>query len=257
MKTVENDLQLGVNSIDTVLGQCMYFGLSFSRVGADFRGHLVPIFTRVILNNFRNSIAKVTRQFEIDIESYTLINKVPSGLKTVEPSSTVEDDISPPESLLDYHPLAIYCNGLLTAFNELRHCSPISLASDVTDCCQASLEAIGRNILNFYRQEQQAFSVHDRECLVRFCSCFAYDLIPYIQRCIHVLFAPNIVATHLGINVITLQKENVTFLKQKQICEPIGHLLPDRVESLKLNIKTRELAVELPSPSLSSVELSQ
>ena len=33
----------------------------------------------------------------------------------------------PPYSLMEHTPLAVYTNGLLAAFNELRHCAPLSL----------------------------------------------------------------------------------------------------------------------------------
>lgn len=216
-------MQQGIESIDTVLGQCMYFGLSFSRVGADFRGLMAPIFTKVILANFKGAIFKVARQFESDIESFTLINKIQST-KAVNAHKT--DDLLPPETLLDFYPLAVFCNGLLLALNDLRHCSPIALANDVCVEIQISLENVARNILNFYRQEQQAFGSNERENFVKLCSCFAYDLVPYMQRCIHVLFPPATVIAHLGINAMTLQKEGLTYLQQKIILEPLDKLLP-------------------------------
>lgn len=229
LQTLEVDLKNGVNSIDSILGQCMYFGLSFSRIGADFRSLMAPIFVKVIFNQFQNGIYKTTKQFEADIETYTLINKVIIN-NSREKSDTV--DTAPPDSLLDFHPLAAYCNGILTCLNELRHCAPIALAENVTNSVQSSLESIGMFILNFYRQEQQAFATNERTNFVKFCSSFAYDLIPYLQRCLHVVFDPAAVTGYLGINEITMQKAGITYLKPKLIMEPIQHLLPDKVEAI-------------------------
>lgn len=230
----------------------MYFGLSFSRAGVDFRGLMAPIFTKVILANFQSSILKVTHQFEDNIESYTLINKIPTTSlnQNMSASALQSDSLAPPESLLDYQPLAIYCNGILATFNELRHCSPTALANDVTVCIQTSMETVARHILNFYRQEQQAFSAGERENLVKFCACFAYDLVPYMQKCIHVLYAPGVVTSYLGINVIALQKERITYLKQKRILEPIEHLLPDKVEAIIMNVKEHVATVAGESESV-------
>lgn len=242
LQTLEVDLKHGVNSIDSILGQCMYFGLSFSRIGADFRSLMVPIFVKVIFNQFQNGVYKSTKQFELDIETYTLINKV------IINSSREKSDSSgttPPDSLLDFHPLAVYCNGILTCLNELRHCAPIALAENVTNSIQSSLESIAMFILNFYRQEQQAFATNERTNFIKFCSSFAYDLIPYLQRCLHVVFEPAEVTGYLGINEITLQKAGITFLKSKQIMEPIQHLLPDKVETIIMQNSEKKLLEEV------------
>lgn len=227
----------------------MYFGLSFSRVGADFRGLMAKI-----SQNFSNSILKVTRQFEGNIENYTLINKFSSGLNRSKSGLLQSDGLSPPESLLDFQPLAIYCNGILTFFNEVRLCAPVAIADTATICIQTSLETVSRSILSFYRQEQQAFTGSERDNFIKLCTCFAYDLIPYIQKCIHVIFPTNVLATHLGISALTLQKEGLTFLKQKQILEPIQHLLPDRVETVlmqaSVELKITDEKVEVVTEEL-------
>uniref|UniRef100_A0A182SKE4 Conserved oligomeric Golgi complex subunit 8 n=1 Tax=Anopheles maculatus TaxID=74869 RepID=A0A182SKE4_9DIPT len=238
VRSLERDLASNdITSYDTILGQCMYFGLSFSRVGIDFRALVAPVFVRVIGNRFRISMARATALFEQDIERFTLINKVPSMIRRQreDRTTTRPDDsgsIQPPETLLDFEPLAIYCNEILTIFNDLRLCSPVALATMVTELLEGSLEQVCRGILGFYRQEQQAFAPTERECFIRLCSCFAYDLIPYLQRCIHVLFPPATLASQLGINVLALQKHGVTYLRQKKILEPIAYLLPDRIDTV-------------------------
>jgi hypothetical protein len=75
--TLEQDLRQGVgSSLDSIIGQCMYFGLSFSRVGADFRGLLAPIFIGTISQNFEHAVRKASRKFEQDMENFTL-SKLP------------------------------------------------------------------------------------------------------------------------------------------------------------------------------------
>ncbi|XP_064554152.1 conserved oligomeric Golgi complex subunit 8 [Drosophila montana] len=233
--TLEEDLQRGINSIETVLGQCMYFGLSFSRIGADFRALIAPIFVRVVRNKFESSIIKVNENFEQELEKFTLINKVSlhtrKQLDTTALSGSEQDmeSYAPPETLLDFYPLAVLCNGYLNALNELRLCAPFAVATDVTCCLQRSLELVAKQVLAFYRQEQQAFTRNERETFVKLCSCFAYDLVPYVQRCIHGVFPPQSITVHLGISLLQLEQHQLTYLMQAQILEPLKHLLPTKV----------------------------
>lgn len=46
------------------------------------------------------------------------------------------EDAGPPYSLLEHMPLAVFTNGLLQAFNELRHCALLSLSSPVAQIVQ-------------------------------------------------------------------------------------------------------------------------
>lgn len=238
--TLEQDLARGVASLETCLGQCMYFGLSLSRVGADFRGLMASIFIRTITKKFTDAVFHCTKQFESDIEAYTLINKPAGAMRRRKTSVESVEGNQPPETLLDFYPLGIYTNGLLKIFNELRVCSPIAIADSVTKTLQLSLENVAKNILNFYKQEQQAFTPTERDHFFMLITSFAYDLVPYIQRCIHFIFPPNVLATNLGINVLQLQKESLTYLRQKQILEPLQHLLPNKVEIMTSSVEKLE-----------------
>jgi hypothetical protein len=113
----------------------------------------------------------------------------------------------PPQCLLEFHPLADYCNGLLSAFNELRLCAPIALAQTATNHLTESLGAFVKCILAFYRQEQQALTQAEKDNFTRFCACFAGQLLPYIQKCLHAVFPPTAIASHLGVTLQHLQKE--------------------------------------------------
>uniref|UniRef100_A0A034V2J5 Conserved oligomeric Golgi complex subunit 8 n=1 Tax=Bactrocera dorsalis TaxID=27457 RepID=A0A034V2J5_BACDO len=260
LHTLEFDLERGISSFDTVLGQCMYFGLSFSRVGADFRGLMVPIFLRVIRRNFDNAISNVNQNFAQELERYTLINKVTLHTRghkvdtaSNNPTTTQEQEsYAPPETLLDFHPLASLCNGYLNALNDLRLCAPIALANDVTRALQTSLEFVATKVLSFYRQEQQAFTSAERETFVKLCSSLAYDLIPYIQRCIHAIFPQQTLTNHLGINLLTLEQERITYLQQQKILEPLKHLLPNKIPEVLLKQEPAPTTVESASTTAES-----
>ena len=45
IQIVKEDLEHGIGpNLESVLAQCMFFGQSFSRIGADFRNLLIPLF---------------------------------------------------------------------------------------------------------------------------------------------------------------------------------------------------------------------
>ena len=46
------------------------------------------------------------------------------------------EEAGPPYSLLEHMPLAVFTNGLLSAFNELRHCALLSLSIPVAQIVQ-------------------------------------------------------------------------------------------------------------------------
>lgn len=59
--------------------------------------------------------------------------------------------LQPPISLLEFQPLAVYCNNVLSAFNDLRLCAPLSVACHVTQQIENSLERAALVILQYHR----------------------------------------------------------------------------------------------------------
>lgn len=232
LETLERDLQRGVGGrLDSLLGQCMYFGLSFSRVGADFRGQLAPMFQRVAAETFRRAVQEAVDKFQEDMNLYTLI-ALPSVLGgTIPPvaPSTQPGTLQPPMSLLDFQPLACFLNNILTAFNDLRLCCPIGLAHDVTTSLEDALKMVTRQILVFHRAEESAFSSREKELFVQFCSSYAEDLLPFLNRCLQVLFPPAQLALILGVPPTQLHKYgNLGCIDLAAILEPLEFVLPQR-----------------------------
>lgn len=232
LETLDRDLQRGVGGrLDSLLGQCMYFGLSFSRVGADFRGQLAPMFQRVAAETFGGAVQEAVEKFQEDMNLYTLIS-LPSVLGgTIPPvaPSTQPGTLQPPMSLLDFQPLACFLNNILTAFNDLRLCCPVGLAKDVTKCLEDALKLVTHQIVVFHRAEESAFSSREKELFVQFCSAYAEDLLPFLNRCLQVLFPPAQLALILGVPVTQLHKyDNLGSINLSSILEPLDFILPER-----------------------------
>lgn len=143
--TLQRDLRRGVGPrLDSLLGQCMYFGLSFSRVGADFRGQLAPLFQQVALEAFQAALQEAADRFQEDMNRYTLValpvalgGALAPAAPGVQPGT-----LQPPTALLDFPPLACFLNHVLSAFNDLRLCCPLGAAQDVS----RSLEDVLRTV---------------------------------------------------------------------------------------------------------------
>ncbi|MBN3316639.1 COG8 protein, partial [Atractosteus spatula] len=232
LETLERDLQRGVGSrLDSLLGQCMYFGLSFSRVGADFRGQLAPMFQRVAMDAFRHAVQDAVVQFQEDMNLYTLIS-VPAMLGSTIPAappSTQPGTLQPPMILLDFPPLACFLNNVLMAFNDLRLCCPVALAQDVTSGLEEALLKVTKLILVFQRAEEAAFSDRERELFTQFCCAFAEDMVPFLNRCLQVLFPPAQVALILGIQPTQVHKHgSLGCINVGEILEPLAFILPKK-----------------------------
>ncbi|XP_070712684.1 conserved oligomeric Golgi complex subunit 8 [Pempheris klunzingeri] len=232
LETLDRDLQRGVGGrLDSLLGQCMYFGLSFSRVGADFRGQLAPMFQRVAAETFRGAVQEAVEKFQEDMNLYTLI-ALPSVLGgTIPPVAPGPQPgtLQPPMSLLDFQPLACFLNNILTAFNDLRLCCPVGLAQDVTAALEDALKLVTRQILVFHRAEESAFSSREKELFVQFCCAFADDLLPFLNRCLQLLFPPAQLALILGVPPTQLHRySSLGRIHLAAVLEPLDFVLPER-----------------------------
>ncbi|KAM9481292.1 conserved oligomeric Golgi complex subunit 8 [Clarias gariepinus] len=232
LETLERDLERGVGSrLDSLLGQCMYFGLSFSRVGADFRGQLAPLFQRVAMETFGKAVREAVDKFKEDMNLYTLIS-LPSVLGNAVPVVAPGEQpgtLQPPMGLLDFPPLACFLNNILTAFNDLRLCCPIGLAEDVARCVEKALGKVTDLILIFHRAEESAFSSRERDLFVQFCCAFAEDMVPFLNRSLRVMFPPAQLAQILGVPPTQVHKHgSVGCIDVNAVLEPLSFVLPQR-----------------------------
>lgn len=257
LEALEKDLSqtdLG-GRLDSVLGQCMYFGLSFGRVGADFRGLLVPIFVGAAQRNFEMSVDQVTNRFQESMNTFVLATMPMVMVSSVlEASSTLQDKLHPPLSLMEFNPLAELCNGLLTAFNNLRLLAPIAIVGVVRAKLIDCLLAAAKTIADFYRTGENSMTELEKETFSKLCHHFAKKLAPYVDCCFTALFPQHQLSQILGLSMSDFgQLKNLGHLDIEALLEPMAHLLPDE-EKIEVNLR---LESEIASNRDEPLELHQ
>ena len=62
-----------------------------------------------------------------------------------------------PLALVSHQLLALLTNSYLDAFNELRECAPIAVASDIALCLKTALAAVAKHIQEFHGANSRTF----------------------------------------------------------------------------------------------------
>ncbi|KAH9367987.1 hypothetical protein HPB48_010092 [Haemaphysalis longicornis] len=241
LATVEQDLSQELTGrLDAVLSQCMYFGLSLSRVGADFRPLLARKFQEAASARFRTALAQATDRFGEMMQSFTLTT-LPSMAPAAMLMSTLtaQESVQPPFSLLEFEPLSQYCNAVLGAFNELRLCACLSLAREATQALDASLRAVVATIVEYHVSEEPTLTEKEVETLSRFCACFANELVPFLNTCLSLIFPAAEIGKLLGVPPSYVAKlEHMGHLQCDDIVQPMRHLVSDFEEDFSVPVST-------------------
>lgn len=212
--------------IDSVLAQCMYFGLSFSRVNIDFRPLLIPIFQNVALKKFYSAVERATFKFERIIETFAFAMYTNTSLLV---TSLSEDSLQPPITLLDFYPLAQYCNDILSALNELKLCCSFSISKDVITSISNSLDRLMKALIMIHSKKYPRMNELEIENFSKFCFLLSSDLVPHLNKCLSIIFPPENISQTLGITSLEFKKyEHLCKLSSDTILEPLQNVLPSR-----------------------------
>lgn len=209
----------------------MYFGASFSRYGFDFRPLFVDFFSQTALTNFQNSLHEANHVFQQLLQSYTFDQYV-----QLPESDSSTNPFLPPMILVSYTPLAVYCNALITAFNDLRLCCPLSIVRNVKQLITDSLIFIRNLLLNYYNSEKVTLTIIESEHFTDFLRVFILIFIPYISTCIQALFSDTQLARELGVSILDIsEKSKLNRIDIEYIIEPIKNIIdsviPKKIET--------------------------
>ncbi|CAK6984495.1 conserved oligomeric Golgi complex subunit 8 [Scomber scombrus] len=97
------------------------------------------------------------------------------------------------------------------------------------DVWRTPSKKVTRQVMVFHRAEESAFSSREKELFVQFCCAYADDLLPFLNRCLQVLFPPAQLALSLGIPVTHLNRyDSLGSIDVSVVLEPLSFLLPQR-----------------------------
>lgn len=248
IQLVKKDLECGLGSnLESVLAQCMFFGQSFSRIGADFRNLLIPLFQKAALVQYEKDVRVANIRFDETLSSFSLMEAPHMSVSSAYIPET-QDKTRPPLTLMEFPPLAHYMNGLVAAFNTLRQCCPVSSLSEVIRLLNQSLIKVIGALLELHRLESSGFTVKEAAAFQRLCSVVAEGVLPYINSCLRLLFPLQQMSHITGESVAKLQRENFGQLDIENLLSPIASLLPKkdilpRSEVLQQDVAKQDVAV--------------
>ena len=218
----------------------MYFGLSFGRIGSDFRSLLVPLFSQVVYDRFELSVNKSESQFAEAMSSFSparsaIGSNIASSIMHTPQSSV--DQVQPPYTLIQFSPLAELCNGLIAAFNELRMCAPVQLVVPVVRKLERTLCNCSQILSDFHRQEKQAFTANEE---LEFDGClqlYRNEFLTYVQKVLLLMFPPSLISAQTGFSIGEITKQELCGLDKDSILQPIAHLFQNEQQQILLHPK--------------------
>ncbi|KAF3832165.1 hypothetical protein F7725_025830 [Dissostichus mawsoni] len=103
---------------------------------------------------------------------------------------------------------------------------------------------------------ESAFSAREKDLFLSFCCSYAEDLLPFINRCLEILFPPNQIALILGVPVSQLHRfGSLGTIDIAAILTPLSFLLP-QIEIAPEEIQLPEISSDIDiSPELSGLTL--
>ncbi|XP_050424449.1 conserved oligomeric Golgi complex subunit 8 [Adelges cooleyi] len=235
IETLKNDLPLcAPSSLETIFTQCMYFGQSMGHIGADFRGLISPVFVDVTVKRFKELLKNSEKTWQTDLQTF-----LQSSIRHVRMNQTHDDVDDIPSPVFEYYPLAKFCNSVMSALNDLGEYAPYAAADEITKCLHATLYNASRALYTMYCQKDfKAYQQNEKKVFGRLCVCFSFDVVPYVQRCLHKVYEPASIAAFIGVTTTLLQKENLTYIDTNVINEPIKELLNEFGAELSLENTT-------------------
>jgi hypothetical protein len=188
LKVLEWDLGRGVSGrTDSLLSQSMYFGLSFSRIGADFRPLIVPVFVRMTVNVYQRALRSAKHCFHESMKQLSLAS-LTRTTSSLAPPPSLGPSLTPPTCLLDHPPLAGLTNGILGGLNEVRQCAPVAVGRELARETRRLLDSTVHDIAELHRRGGGPLTSEEEMSFQQLVRVTVHHFLPFIAKCFSSLF---------------------------------------------------------------------
>lgn len=150
-------------------------------VGLDFRGLLPPLFEEAVLNLFSKNISTAVKNFQLVLDLHRWVPLPAVGFSGHGIGEDIQDDVTPPSSLMEHPPLAVFVNGVSAALNELRLCAPISLKHVLAQELVKGLRGVSDLLLRY--NTTRILKENESVLFFSLCRAFMEVTYPYCVTC--------------------------------------------------------------------------
>eukprot|EP00842_Homolaphlyctis_polyrhiza_P002621 jgi/Hompol1/335/HPOL_001128-RA len=203
-----------VSSVNSILTQTMYYGMSLGRVGIDFRQAVSPVFEQAverivktaILDGVQTFLSWANRTRLTGVYVHSAIPGISNSLSTgpadasrqsmssmnasqaslassssaIGASSSASMARQPPFALMSYPHLGQLLNAILSAMNQLRVLPCLSLIRPLSVFMFSSLNTIAANLGDLAVADWVSWSDQRRIEFEDFCRVFADVFVPFV-----------------------------------------------------------------------------
>ncbi|KAD2393962.1 hypothetical protein E3N88_40939 [Mikania micrantha] len=168
-------------SLSNILDQCMYCAMGLGWVGLDFRGLLPPLFEEAVLNLFSKNMKTAVENFQLVLDSHRWVPQPTVGFSSNSFGEEGHEDVTPPPSLMEHPPLAVFVNGVSAAMNELRPCAPISLKHILAQELVKGLHTVSDSLLRY--NTTRMLRENESVLFLSLCRSFIEVVYPHCATC--------------------------------------------------------------------------